>query len=280
MSTTDGSPPDARDLLRRYELRPKRAFSQNFLVQPAAIQRIADATAALGSEIVEFGPGLGALTYALLVRGCRVTAVELDRDMVGVLREELAETEGLDLIEGDAAGFDLEAHADSAGEKLVVSGNLPYQATGAILRHVVAHRPVLRGAVLMVQKEVRDRLVAEPGSKEYGALTVFTRAGFEVDTLCRLKPGSFHPPPKVESAVVRLRPRTPPLAEETDAFRTVVRAAFHTRRKTLRNALRQIATPEAVADALGRAEIDPGRRGETLSISEFARVAETWPKPR
>lgn len=276
MSDREGRFPDARDLLRRYDLRPKRAFSQNFLVQPAAIERIADATSSIGMEVVEFGPGLGALTHALLARGCRVTAVELDREMVDVLRRELAGRERFALVQGDAAAFDLEALASARRAKLVVAGNLPYQATGAILRHVVSQSRFLSGAALMVQREVRDRLTAEPGLKAYGALTVFTQAAFAVDTICRLRAGAFYPPPKVESAVVRLTPRPQPLAEETEGFRVVVRVAFQSRRKTLRNALRQLGDAEAAERALRRAEIDPRRRGETLSIAEFARLADAW----
>jgi 16S rRNA (adenine1518-N6/adenine1519-N6)-dimethyltransferase len=267
---------DARDLLRKYDLLPKRSFSQNFLIQPDAIAQIADAAEALGHEVVELGPGLGALTYALLARGCKVLAVELDRDMVHVLREEFAEEQRLELRRGDAAKIDFTAYSHACGSKLVVTGNLPYQATGAILRGVVAHRAVLSGAVLMVQREVRDRLVADPSSKEYGALTVFTRASFEVETVCRLRPGSFYPAPKVESAVLRLLPREAPLAEETESFRAVVRAAFQMRRKTLRNALRGLGEADRADRALGDAGIDPRRRGETLSIDEFARLAECW----
>ena len=276
MTRARSTPPDARDLLRKYDLLPKRSFSQNFLIQPGATAQIADATMALGQQIVELGAGLGALTHALLQRGGEVLAVELDRDMVRVLREEFPEQDRLEIRQGDAAEVDFTAHSKACGSKLVVTGNLPYQATGAILRQVVAHRAVLSGAVLMVQREVRDRLVAEPATKQYGALTVFTRAGFEVATVCRLRPGSFYPAPKVESAVVRLLPRTVPLAEETESFQAVVRAAFQMRRKTLRNALRGLGDAERADRALSAAGIDPGRRGETLSIEEFARLAECW----
>jgi 16S rRNA (adenine1518-N6/adenine1519-N6)-dimethyltransferase len=271
-----GAPPDARDLLRAHGLSPKRAFSQNFLIQPGAIAQIADAAAALGSEVVELGPGLGALTHALLDRGCGVVAVELDRDMVRVLDAELGAHARLQIVEGDAAAFDFVAFSASSGSKLVVTGNLPYQATGAILRHVVHHRALLNGAVLMVQREVRDRLVAKPGTKEYGALTVFAQAGFDIDTVCRLRPGSFYPPPKVDSAVVRLVPREPPLAEETPSLRAIVRAAFQTRRKTLRNALKSLGDDARAGRAANAAGIDLGRRGETLDVLEFARLAEAW----
>ncbi len=275
---TGGSPEiaDPRDLLRKYDLRPKRSFSQNFLIQTQVVAQIADATAALGKQVVELGPGLGTLTAALLARDCRVLAVELDRDMVRVLERELGAVGALEIREGDAAELDFSGYSKTCGSKLVVAGNLPYQATGAILRQVVRHRAVLRGAVLMVQREVRDRLVAEPGTKAYGALTVFTRAGFEVDTLLRLRPGSFYPPPQVDSAVVRLVPRQTPIAEETTSFRALVRAAFQTRRKTLRNALRTLGDAAHVTRALDQAHIDPSRRGETLSVEEFASLADCW----
>ena len=279
MNGERGTPPDARDLLRKYDLLPKRSFSQNFLIQPGATAQIADATVALGHQVVELGPGLGALTYALLARDCDVLAVELDRDMVRVLQQEFADEERLEVRHADAANLDFEAYSRACGSKLVVTGNLPYQATGAILRRVVEHRAVLTGAVLMVQREVRDRLVAEPATKQYGALTVFTRAGFEVETVCRLRPGSFYPAPKVESAVVRLLPRERPLAEETESFQLVVRAAFQMRRKTLRNALRAPGDAERADRALSVAGIDPGRRGETLSVEEFATLAKGWDTP-
>jgi len=267
---------DARDLLRRYHLHPKRSFSQNFLVQPTAVAAIADTAAGFGEEVVELGPGLGALTGGLLDRGCEVTAVELDRDMVRVLTEELKGEPRVHIVLGDAAAFDYRAHAAKRGRSLTVVGNLPYQATGAILRQVVAHRDAIAGAVLMLQREVRDRLVADPGRKDYGALTVFVQAAFEVDTILRLKPGSFYPPPQVESAVVRLTPRSAPLADESEAFRAVVRAAFQARRKTLRNALRQIDGELRAEAALREASIDPNRRGETLSVKEFADLADAW----
>ena len=276
MKREGAAPPDTRDLLRKYELQPKRSFSQNFLIQPGAIAQIADAALAMGEQIVELGPGLGALTHALLERGATVLAVELDRDMVRVLEKEFAGRERLEVRSGDAAELDLDAYSKACGSKLVVTGNLPYQATGAIIRQVVAHRPVLDGAILMVQREVRDRLIAPPRTKEYGALTVFTRAAFEVETVCRLRPGSFYPAPKVDSAVVRFLPRETPLAEETESFRSVVRAAFQMRRKTLYNALRAIGDAGRASNALSEAGIDPGRRGETLSVEEFATLAERW----
>ena len=222
------------------------------------------------------GPGLGALTHALLERGCHVLAVELDRDMIRVLEGELGRHPALEIRGGDAAELDLTAYAKAQRSKLVVTGNLPYQSTGAILRQVLRHRDCLCGAVLMVQREVRDRLVAQPGTKDYGALTVFTQAGFEVDTVCRLRPGSFHPPPQVESAVVRLVPRKSPRAAETPSFQAMVRAAFQMRRKTLRNALRALGDDKRCKMAAELAGIDLSRRGEALAVEEFGSLAEHW----
>jgi 16S rRNA (adenine1518-N6/adenine1519-N6)-dimethyltransferase len=276
MTTRNEDPLDPRALLRKYELSPKRAFSQNFLIQRGAVEQIAEAAASLGPTVVELGPGLGTLTAALLHRGRQVVGIELDRDMIRVLRAEYGTNEALRLIQADAAKVDFTALSEELGTSLVVTGNLPYQATGAILRQVVAHRAVMRGAVLMVQREVRDRLVALPGSKDYGALTVFTQAGFEIDTLLRLRPGAFFPAPQVDSAVVRLRPLSTARAEETPSFRKLVRAAFQMRRKTLRNALRSLANASAVDSALERAGLDGTRRGETLSVEEFAVLAEIW----
>ncbi len=197
--------------------------------------------------------------------------------MIRVLGAELGEVDGFELVPGDAASIDLEALAARAGGKITVAGNLPYAITGAILRHLVEHRRLLDRAVIMVQREVRVRLVSPPGTKSYGALTVFVRAAFEIEPVRIVKPGAFHPPPKVDSAVVRLVARERPLAEETDAFRAVVRGAFEQRRKTLRNALLgAYRDPARVDAALAAAGIDGKVRGETLSVEDFDRLARAF----
>jgi 16S rRNA (adenine1518-N6/adenine1519-N6)-dimethyltransferase len=197
--------------------------------------------------------------------------------MIHVLTQDLV-PRGLVLRPGDAADVDYAALKREPSEKLCVVGNLPYAITGAILRNLVDSRPHISRAIVMVQREVRDRLIALPGTKEYGALTVFTTAAFKVQTVLKLPPSAFHPPPKVHSAVVRLDAQDKPRAEETLAFRTVVKAAFEQRRKTLRNALRA-AIDERAEVALAKADIDPMRRGETLSVEEFARLAACVPEP-
>lgn len=270
---------DPRRVLGRHGLAPKRGFSQNFLVSKSVVEEVARATVA-GHQlpVVELGPGLGTLTTALLRAGAAsVIAIERDRDMARVLRAELADCDAFELVEADAAQMDLEALASRKGEKLALAGNLPYAITGAILRRLVEERASIERAVVMIQREVRDRLLAEPGNKTYGALTVFTSAVYRIEPVLLVKPGSFHPPPKVSSAVVKLEPLDPPRAEETESFRAVVRASFESRRKTLRNALSKLdggtLRSEAALEAAG---IDPRRRGETLSVEEFAKLAECW----
>lgn len=265
---------DPRRVLRRHGLSPKRGFSQNFLVSRHAVERIVEALAPRPDELtVELGAGLGTLTGELLRAGARVLAFDRDPEMLAVLRAELGGVDRFEAREGDAATLDLTALAASSG-RLALVGNLPYAITGAILRNLTVHRRALSRAVVMVQREVRDRLLAGPASKTYGPLTVFTQAAFAVEPILEVSAGSFYPPPKVDSAVVRLVPHKTPRAEETDAFRAVVKTAFGKRRKTLRNALKELG-PSA-DEALGAAGIDGRRRAETLSVEELDAVARAW----
>lgn len=262
---------DPRKALARHGLRPKKAFSQNFLVARSVVEAIAAAAVpSPGARVVELGPGLGTLTRALLARGARVTAVERDRDMIAVLAADFPGR--LEVIEADAAEIDLGALAAEGGP-YALAGNLPYAATGAILTNLGRHRRALTQAVLMIQKEVRDRLLASPGTKEWGMPSVFVQAAFEVRPVLRVPPGAFHPAPKVDSAVVRLTPRAAPRAEETPAFVRVVHAGFGMRRKTLRNALTREIDAARVDAALGATGIDGMRRAETLAIEELAALA-------
>lgn len=285
---------DPRRALARHGARPKKSFSQNFLVARPIVEGIADAAGVRpGEGVVELGPGLGTLSAALLRRGARVLAIEKDREMIEVLREDLADASSLlyegrtraegasfAVEEGDATSVDLAAirarfaSRDEAGEPapLAVVGNLPYAVTGAIFRNLIAQRAHVSRAIVMIQKEVRDRLLAEPGGKDYGTLTVFVRAAFRVQAVLKAPPGAFHPPPKVESAVVRLVPR-PDAIEETDALRRAVRACFEQRRKTLRNGLVAIVGAERADAVLAAASIDGRRRGETLSLEEIDALA-------
>ena len=259
---------DPRALLRERGLRPKKSFGQNFLVAPDVARRIAEAAipdAERGAvEVVEVGAGTGALTLELAARAKRVIAIERDRDLVPILRESAPAN--VEVVEADAKTFDIPV--DVLGG-VVLAGNLPYQLTGPLLERATAHARSLVRAVFMVQREVCDRLLAAPGTKDYGALTVFTRAAFDAVRLMTVGAGAFFPRPDVTSAVVVLEPRAEPIAE-TERFRQLVRAAFTQRRKTLRNAWRGIAPPEKLELAAREADISLDARGETLSVERFA----------
>ncbi len=264
---------DPRRALRRHDLRASRSHSQNFLVHHPTVERIADAVPP-GGDVVELGPGLGTLTAALLRRSYRVVALEKDPRMVEVLQTDFkAYADRLTLVAGNATSC---RFAELAAPPVRVVGNLPYAVTGGILRNLVGQRRSIHSAVVMVQREVRDRLLARPGSKTYGALSVFTQAAFDLERVLDVGAGSFFPAPKVASAVVRLTPRAVPL-EETELFRTVVRGAFEARRKTLTNALKRALPdrpPDSIAAALHELGVEGSRRGETLSPQQFHALAE------
>ncbi len=267
---------DPRTVLARHNLRPKHSFGQNFLVAQAIVEKIAALCAPnTGARVVEIGAGVGTLTAALLARGAHVVAIERDRDLLPVLRDEFVnelEREDLELLEADAASVDLRALLGTSGER-VVAGNLPYQITGRLLEMTVPVAHEIARAVFMVQKEVADRLAAQPATEAYGQLTVFVQAAFAVERALIVRAGCFHPAPRVDSAVVVLRPLDKPRAVETDAFRAVVHAAFGARRKTLRNALAGLMQDDVRKQNVAATGIDLGRRGETLSVEEFAALA-------
>lgn len=267
---------DPRTVLARHGLKPKHSFGQNFLVAAPIVEKIASLCVPNGSgRVIEIGAGLGTLTSALLARGAHVVAVERDRDMLPILREELADDlsrGALELLEADAASIDLPALLGDEGER-VVAGNLPYQITGRLLEMTIPVAPKIARAVFMVQKEVADRLASPAGGDAYGQLSVFVQASFAVERALIVRAGCFHPAPRVDSAVVLLKPLATPRAIETDSFRAVVHAAFGARRKTLRNALAGLTQAPEKRAAIEAVGIDLRRRGETLSVEEFAALA-------
>lgn len=269
-------------LLREHGLAPKKSLGQNFLTDRSAAERIAVAASdPPGGTVLEIGPGLGALTSTLVQRAARVVALEQDREMIAVLGAELAPelaSGRLVLHHGDALERDWLADLSGGGNHprpFCIAGNLPYSQTGRFLERSVQLADRIDKAVFMVQLEVALRVAAGPGSKTYGALSVFVQAAFRPERLLIAKAGAFHPRPEVDSAVVVLHPR--PADErlaETPAFRELVRAAFGMRRKTLRNAWRNLSFGfDAVQAAAGAEGIELERRGETLSAAEFAAVA-------
>jgi len=276
--------PDARVLLGRYQLRAKKGFGQNFLISDRAFRAIVDATVRADDDwIVEIGAGLGTLTARLAERVLegKIIALERDPDMLRVLKAELAGVDNVEIEAADALRYDLRMAARWRGAAIAVCGNLPYHIAAPLLFRVIDARAVVRCAVVMIQKEMADRIVASPGTKAYGALGVMIRTYADVAMVAKVGAGSFVPAPKVDSAVLKLVPLAggaPRVAiADAEHYSRVVHAAFGQRRKTLRNALRAVWTDAEVDAGLAASAIDGGRRGETLEISEFAGLAAALP---
>lgn len=265
-----------RRILQSRGLRPKHSWGQNFLADEEAVAAIAAAVRlSPGETVIELGAGLGHLTRALLDTGAEVVAVERDRDLIEPLSSLGAER--LRVVAANAA--DVRFAALAGTRPVAVVGNLPYQLTSPILFQVLEQHADVSRAVFTVQKEVAERVAAAEGTRASGLLTILLGLWFDTEVLFTLGPGSFHPPPAVDSAVFRLVARGAPRAEVGDEahFRRVVKAAFAQRRKTLQNSLqsdRSLGTAASVRAALASARIDPGRRAETLGVAEFARLSE------
>ena len=251
----------------------RRRFGQNFLVSDGVIRKIVDAIAPRASDtVVEIGPGLGALTGPLLERLDHLHVVEIDRDLIARLRARFP-PERLTIHEGDALEFDFGALA--SGGRLKIVGNLPYNISSPLLFHLAQYADRVHDMHFMLQKEVVDRMVAAAGTKDYGRLSVMLQYRFHLERLFVVPPGAFNPPPKVDSAVVRLIPigvtevGARGTARRPDLFAVLVAAAFSQRRKMLRNTLRELLGEREIA-ALG---ISPTARAETLSVADFVKLA-------
>ena len=251
----------------------RRRFGQNFLADPHYIARIVTAIDPRpGDNIVEIGPGLGALTRSLIDACGHLTAIEIDRDLAARLTTEYT-VDRLTLHTTDALDFDFAL----LGKELRVIGNLPYNISTPMLFHLAGFAAIVRDITVMLQKEVVQRMAAAPDTAEYGRLSVMLQARFAVERLFIVPAGAFRPAPTVESALARLRPlgnARPHIADET-LFAQIVTAAFGQRRKTLRNALKHFAS-ETVLEQQG---IAPGARGETLAVADYVRLANALSLP-
>lgn len=268
-----------KQLIRRYGLRVKKRLGQHFVVLPALVERIAD-LAEIGPRdtVIEIGPGLGALTQQLADRAGQVVAVEVDDALVQVLREVFQERDNVVIRHGDFLELDLGELA--GGEHCKIIGNLPYYITSPIIRKVLESRVEIENFTVMVQKEVAQRMNAQPSSREYGLLTVGVQYYAEVIYSGTVPRSAFWPQPEVESALVKMIPyRVPPVKVDSEEFFfDVARAAFGQRRKMLGNALKSLQGRPKIDDRdlakeIEAAGIDPRRRGETLSLEEMARLA-------
>ena len=255
--------------------RPRKRFGQHFLAPAWAAKLVSAIDPRSDQTFLEIGPGQGAITRRLAERAAAVVAVEVDRDLAATLRA--AAIQRLTVIEGDILEVDLAGLGLPAGTR--VAGNLPYNISSPILFQLLDAQDrlnVFADATLMLQKEVADRLIASPGTKEYGPLTIFTALHARVTRLLTLPPGAFHPPPQVTSAVVRVQ--FLPAGQRPDvpaAFESMIRALFTARRKTVANGLKAPAGAAGTtpADALTRAGLDPRRRPEQLSVDQLLDLA-------
>ena len=258
----------------------KRSLGQNFLSDPNYVNKIISALApASGETIIEIGPGRGALTERLAASGADIIAIELDRDLVPFLREKFQENKNIHIVEADVLETDIAELLDDPKFKILdfrsersgpitakLVANLPYYISTAILQKLAGQRHLFSELVLMFQREVVERITAEPGSSERGFLTVLAEAAFEIERLTDVPPTAFRPQPKIWSSVVRLRPK-PVSGVDEAAFMRLVSTGFNQKRKTILNNLK--ALYPNVSEMLETAGIDPKRRAETLTIEEW-----------
>jgi len=256
-------------------MRARKRFGQHFLHDPGVLDRIVTAVYPRpGDHVVEIGPGRGALTHALLENwpdGATLDLIEIDRDLVPQLREEFAGNAQIAVHEADALDFDFAKLAAERGGRLRIIGNLPYNISTPLLFHLLSSASVIDDMHVMLQREVVDRIAAQPGTGDYGRLTVMLAPWVAAESLFDVGPGAFKPPPKVWSAVARLGVRREPAFPVSPHFGAVVAAAFSHRRKTIRNALRGMVTPEQISAC----DVDLGARPETISPAGFNRLART-----
>lgn len=260
-------------LLKRHGLHARHSWGQNFLHAQSVHEAIVRASGArAGMRVVEIGAGLGTLTDHLLATDAEVWAIERDRDLCAVLRAELGGRPNLVLHEADAVRFDYASATTGQSVPPAIVGNLPYQLTGPLLFKLLDHHAITGPWVVMVQKEVADRLCSPPGSREYGGVTAVLSRVRAISRVCAASRGCFLPPPRVDSTVIRLDPRVQVRGEVRDdeGYRLLVRAAFQQRRKVLSNALTSLDSRDAALRWCIAAGIDPNIRPERLGPEEFA----------
>jgi len=269
-----------RKELAEQGLIPRKKWGQHFLTDKNILKKVIK-TAEIGKEdiVLEVGPGLGEMTQALAQEAKKVIAVEIDARLVEVLRNKLADTPNVEILQGDILKFDVRKHLGSEKRPVKVVANLPYQISTPLLFHFIGSRDLFSALILMLQREVAERMVAPPGKKAYGPLSVLVQSVADISICFIVKPSAFFPPPEVESAVIRLSWKERPMIapEQEEGFRAVVKGCLGYRRKTLANALKHsdLLLPEDLEKRLEEIGIDPRRRPETLSVQEFVDLAST-----
>ena len=266
----------ARFILGELGIRPHKHLGQHFLIDADVIQHMVIAAGLRPEDsVLEIGPGLGALSETLAKEAGPLALVEMDSTLAQRLTERFGADEHVQVITADFLRLNLEETFRNKSTKVVAS--LPYNVATPILFRLLDHRTLFPQATVMLQKEVAERITASPSTKAYGVLSIFIQLYATTEPICAVGPRSFFPAPKVESQVIQLTFQEKPRVAVSDEslFRQIVKAAFNQRRKTLRNALRSVG--DADLEAIGqRAEIDLQRRGETLSLDEFAHLTTSW----
>ena len=275
-----------REIQNRFSFTFKKGLGQNFLTSDNILEKIADAaegdttsSGEAGGGIIEVGPGFGALTQRLAARADKVVSIEIDERLLEVLNYTLSDIDNVKIVQGDILKIDLAnlIKTEFEGKEVSLAANLPYYITTPIIARLLEEKLPLKSIVVMVQKEVADRIAAKPSTKDYGAISVLCQYFAEPEVIAKVPASLFVPPPKVDSAVVRLNMLAEPSvkAADEDMFFKTVRAAFSQRRKTLLNCLSsffgiQKDELKKIGEAAG---IDLSRRGETLSLDEFAKLS-------
>jgi 16S rRNA (adenine1518-N6/adenine1519-N6)-dimethyltransferase len=271
-------------ILKKYGIQPTKSLGQSFLIDNNITAKIVDSAGIeKGDTVVEIGAGPGMMTRRIADRAGKVVALEIDSKIVEVLRQELGDVPNIDIVETDVLEYDFSSSANNVegfpSRRIKVIGNIPYNISSQILFRLLEYRQVISSVTLMFQREVAERIMAPPGSREYGILSVITMMYMLPSKVMTVPASCFYPKPRVESMVLTMDVRKSPLCEvcDYDIFRKVVRSAFAKRRKTLINSLKESAFIRDLdidlAPILGDLGLDPKRRGETLSVEEFARLS-------
>jgi len=265
--------------LKEYGLIPRKGLGQHFLVDRNILNKVIRTAQVEKDDVVlEVGPGLGEMTLALASQVKRVIAIEIDSKLVVILENKMRDNPNVEVVKGDILKVDFNQFLKKEGHPIKVVANLPYQITTPLLFHFIESKEAFSTFTLMLQKEVAERMVAPPGGKDYGPLSIFIQLFLNISIRFFIKPSAFFPPPKVESAVVHMVWKERPMIETNDEewFKRVVKACFGYRRKTLANALKhsELTLPESIELKMEEIGIDPRRRPETLTIPEFVSLAK------
>ena len=254
---------------------PRKSLGQNFLQDPNIINKIVAGLGIKSSDtVVEIGPGRGALTELIITQAGHTHLIEFDRDLIDYWQQRAETTSKLTVHGVDVMQFDLHEIIKTSDTKIKIIGNLPYNISSPVLFHLMRYAEFIEHQVVMLQKEVVERMASEPGSKQYGRLSVMLQQRYQIENLFKVPPTAFFPPPKVDSAIARLTPllEVPhPVSDQGD-FEKIVKQAFSMRRKTLRNTLKGALSAEQI-ESLG---INPGARAETLEVSDFAALSNIF----